>query len=275
LGALYQRNGLTVALALAGALALFLLLAVARNGTLWQTQLGGDFYGVFPHGLMVAMFTPVFVFVVCALAVGVARFWRDAAAGSVTRAAATEATLDVLRLKYLDGGHRDGCNESDDRFTLVRRHFHHLTFYGFLLCFAATCVATLYHYGLGWRAPYAVMSVPKLLGIVGGFGLLIGSAGLWHLNLRRHSLHGDAAQRPMDRGFIALLFFTAATGLLLMIGRNSNALSLLLAIHLGVVMALFLTLPYGKFAHGVYRGAALLKWAIERRQPNQPGLADD
>jgi citrate/tricarballylate utilization protein len=275
LGALYQRNGLTVALALAGALALFLLLAVARNGTLWQTQLGGDFYGVFPHGLMVAMFKPVFVFVVFALAVGVARFWRDAAAGSVTRAAATEATLDVLRLKYLDGGHRDGCNESDDRFTLVRRHFHHLTFYGFLLCFAATCVATLYHYGFGWRAPYAVMSVPKLLGIVGGFGLLIGSAGLWHLNLRRHSLHGDAAQRPMDRGFIALLFFTAATGLLLMIGRNSNALSLLLAIHLGVVMALFLTLPYGKFAHGVYRGAALLKWAIERRQPHQPGLADD
>jgi citrate/tricarballylate utilization protein len=275
LGALYQRNGLTVALALAGALALFLLLAVARNGTLWQTQLGGDFYGVFPHGLMVAMFTPVFVFVVFALAVGVARFWRDAAAGSVTRAAATEATLDVLRLKYLDGGHRDGCNESDDRFTLVRRHFHHLTFYGFLLCFAATCVATLYHYGFGWRAPYAVMSVPKLLGIVGGFGLLIGSAGLWHLNLRRHSLHGDAAQRPMDRGFIALLFFTAATGLLLMIGRNTNALALLLAIHLGVVMALFLTLPYGKFAHGVYRGAALLKWAVERRQPNQPGLADD
>ena len=275
LGELYQRNGLTVALALAGALALFLLLAVARNGTLWQTQLGGDFYGVFPHGLMVAMFTPVFVFVVFALAVGVARFWRDAAAGSVTRAAATEATLDVLRLKYLDGGHRDGCNESDDRFTLVRRHFHHLTFYGFLLCFAATCVATLYHYGFGWRAPYAVMSVPKLLGIVGGFGLLFGSAGLWHLNLRRHSLHGDAAQRPMDRGFIALLFFTAATGLLLMIGRNTNALALLLAIHLGVVMALFLTLPYGKFAHGVYRGAALLKWAIERRQPNQPGLADD
>jgi citrate/tricarballylate utilization protein len=275
LGALYQRNGLTVALALASALALFLLLAVARNGTLWQKQLGGDFYGVFPHGLMVAMFTPVFVFVVFALAVGVARFWRDAAAGSVTRAAATEATLDVLRLKYLDGGHRDGCNESDDRFTLVRRHFHHLTFYGFLLCFAATCVATLYHYGFGWRAPYAVMSVPKLLGIVGGFGLLIGSAGLWHLNLRRHSLHGDAAQRPMDRGFIALLFFTAATGLLLMIGRNTNALALLLAIHLGVVMALFLTLPYGKFAHGVYRGAALLKWAVERRQPNQPGLADD
>jgi hypothetical protein len=31
-------------------------------------------------------------------------------------------------------------------------------------------------------------------------------------------------------------------------------MGLLLALHLGVVMALFLTLPYGKFAHGVFRG---------------------
>ena len=46
-------------------------------------------------------------------------------------------------------------------------------------------------------------------------------------------------------------------------------MALLLAVHLGVVMALFLTLPYGKFAHGVYRCAALLKWAIEKRRPSR------
>jgi citrate/tricarballylate utilization protein len=40
-------------------------------------------------------------------------------------------------------------------------------------------------------------------------------------------------------------------------------------------MALFLTLPYGKFAHGVYRLAALLKWAIEKRQPNRLGVGGD
>ena len=38
LGKLYQRNGLVVSLALAAALAVFLLLALAVNGTLW----GGD-----------------------------------------------------------------------------------------------------------------------------------------------------------------------------------------------------------------------------------------
>ena len=59
------------------------------------------------------------------------------------------------------------------------------------------------------------------------------------------------------------------TGLALLAWRDTAAMALLLAVHLGCVMALFLTLPYGKFAHAVYRCAALLKWAIERRQPNR------
>jgi citrate/tricarballylate utilization protein len=36
----------------------------------------------------------------------------------------------------------------------------------------------------------------------------------------------------------------------------------LLALHLGSVMALFVTLPYGKFVHGFYRLTAL--WIYER-----------
>jgi citrate/tricarballylate utilization protein len=39
----------------------------------------------------------------------------------------------------------------------------------------------------------------------------------------------------------------------------------LLIVHLGAVLALFLTLPYGKFVHGIYRTAALLQYAKENR----------
>ncbi len=279
LGGLYQRNGLTLVLALAGGLALFLLLAMMMNGKLWGEPLAGNFYRVFPHNLMVSMFTPIFLFALLALALGVRRFWNEVSPGDRVKdapgAAVAEAAQDALLLKYLGGGHGQGCNEADDAFTLWRRRFHHFTFYGFLLCFASTSVATLYHYLFGWVAPYALTSLPVLLGTAGGIGLLIGPAGLLWLNFGRHPLHGDDAQKPMDRGFIALLFLTSASGIALLAWRDTSAMALLLALHLGVVMAFFLTLPYGKFAHGIYRSAALLKWAIEKRQPSRLQLGSE
>jgi citrate/tricarballylate utilization protein len=275
LGALYRRNGVTVALATAGGLALFLLLALLLTGSLAHPPLAGDFYAIFPHTLMVALFGAVFGFALLALAIGVARFWRDVSPGAASAPAVAEAAHRVLALTYLDGGHGDGCNERDDRFTLVRRRFHHLTFYGFLLCFAATVSATVYHYLLGRQAPYPLDSLPVVLGTLGGLGLLAGPVGLLWLNLNRHPAHGDPQQHPMDRGFIVLLLSISVTGLALLAWRDTGAMALLLAVHLGTVMALFATMPYGKFAHGIYRSAALLKWSIERRQPNPLMLGED
>jgi len=275
LGKLYQRNGLTVSLVLAAALALFLAMVISIRGTLFHAPLAGNFYAVFPHNLLVAMFAPIFLFAMLALSLGVRRFWRDVSPGAFNSSAVAEATSNALRLKFLDGGHGEGCNNEDDAWTLWRKRFHHATFYGFMLCFASTCTATVYHYAFNWQAPYAMTSLPVMLGIAGGIGLLVGPVGLFQLNLRRHPLHGDASQKPMDRAFIALLFFTSLTGLALMIWRDTTAMALMLAVHLGVVMALFATLPYGKFAHGVFRCAALLKWAIEKRQPLTLKIGDD
>jgi citrate/tricarballylate utilization protein len=269
MGALYKRNGLTVSMATAFGLALFLVLALISQGTLWHEPLAGNFYAVFPHNTLVVLFGSVFGFSILALLIGVVRFWREITPGQVSGVAVGEAAHYALKLKYLDGGHGEGCNDEDDKFTLRRRIYHHFTFYGFMLCFAATSVATIYHYVFGWEAPYGYTSLPVILGTVGGIGLLIGPVGLFYLNKKRSPLHGDKAQQPMDRGFIALLFWTSLTGLALLVWRDTSAMALLLAIHLGVVMALFLTMPYGKFAHGFYRCAALLKNSIEKRMPNK------
>ncbi len=282
-GALYKRNGLTVAVSLAGGLALFLVLAVMMQGSLLHAPLAGNFYAIFPHNLLVGMFLPIFAFVILALSIGVRQFWKKVTTqgianeltGQISSIAAAEATSDMLKLKYLGGGHGEGCNNEDDAWTLWRKRFHHATFYGFMLCFASTSVATVYHYAFKWQAPYALTSLPVFLGTVGGIGLLIGPAGLLWLNLRRDPNTADLSQKPMDLGFIALLFLTSLTGLALMIWRDTSFLALLLAVHLGVVMALFVTLPYGKFAHGIFRSAALLKWAIEKRMPNRLKLGSD
>jgi citrate/tricarballylate utilization protein len=283
LGTLYKRNGLTLSLAATCALVLFLVLTIAVRGTLFPGPLAGNFFAIFPHNMLALMFGVVFGFAVLALSIGVSRFWRTVSPvdpdkpvdTALQRDATAEAASDILRLKYLDGGHGEGCNNADDRFTLWRRRFHHFTFYGFMLCFAATSVATLYHYLLDLHAPYPLISLPVLLGIGGGIGLVIGPAGLLWLNMRRDPTHGDVSQRPMDRGFIALLLLVSLTGLALLAWRDAGAMALLLALHLGVVMALFLTLPYGKFAHGIFRSAALLKNAIEKRQPDALQLGSE
>jgi citrate/tricarballylate utilization protein len=67
----------------------------------------------------------------------------------------------------------------------------------------------------------------------------------------------------MDVAFILMLFATGATGLALLVLRDTSWMATLLALHLGVVCALFLLLPYSKFVHGIYRYLALARYAKE------------
>ena len=62
-----------------------------------------------------------------------------------------------------------------------------------------------------------------------------------------------------------MLFATGVTGGTLLLLRETWLMGVLLAVHLGVVFALFATMPYGKFVHGIYRYLALVRYARERR----------
>lgn len=170
------------------------------------------------------------------------------------------------RLRYLDDGGMS-CTTDSAKPADRRRLWHHATFYGFGLCFAATAVATLYHYLLGREAPYPWYDLPVVLGTLGGIGLVVGPVGLLTEKSRRDPTVQDPARLGMDTAFLAMLFLTGATGLALLGLRATPAMGLLLALHLGVVFALFLTMPYGKFVHGIYRFTALVRYAWERRMP--------
>ena len=90
------------------------------------------------------------------------------------------------------------------------------------------------------------------------------SIGPWPYALRAAAIrHRRSETRSHGRSFLALLFLSSLTGLLLLALRETGAMGWLLAIHLGVVLGLFLTLPYGKFVHGIYRSAALVRSALE------------
>jgi citrate/tricarballylate utilization protein len=269
---LFRRNGSVAMAAVCGGLVLIIALIVARAGgrqfvSAWSDA-EGSFYALLPHGAMTGLFSIVFFAAVAALTVGLVRFWRDirGKAGEVAVLPTAEAAKDGLTLKYLGGG-GEGCRYPDEQPSRLRRRFHHLAFYGFLLCFAATSVATLYHYVLGWKAPYPLLSLPVILGTLGGVGLVAGPPGLLWLKARRDAELVDRAQTSLDAAFLILLFLAGLTGLLLLAFRETAAMGSLLAAHLAVVLSIFATLPYGKFVHAGYRVAALMRFHIERRQP--------
>jgi len=273
LAAAYERNGVVTALVTALSLALAIVFAAMYAGperllAAWPDA-QGSFYAVLPHGVMAGIFTAVAAFVAVALAMSFTRFWPDMGEETLEFLRVPSfaaASSDALGLRYLDGG-GDGCTYPTDVPSFARRNFHHLTFYGFMLCLGATTVATIYHYVFGWKAPYPFYSLPVILGTLGGVGLLVGPAGLLWLAARRDPQLADPAQRGMDAGFLVLLVLTAATGLALLFWRESRAMGVLLAAHLGFVLALFLLLPYGKFVHALYRFAALVRYHIERKRP--------
>ena len=117
-----------------------------------------------------------------------------------------------------------------------------------------------------------------MLGTVGGIGLLIGPAGLLWLNLKRNKLHGDpdpTSDGPSPSSGLFVLH-VRLTGMLLLVLRATPSMPLLLCVHLGVVLALFaVCFPMASSRTLVYRSAALLKYAIERRQPNRLQLGAD
>jgi citrate/tricarballylate utilization protein len=222
---------------------------------------------------MIAVTGAAFVFSVLALAVGLLNFWRDTNSPSALDAPSLSSALaDMLMLRNLGGG-GDGCNNKDESFSQSRRYFHHALFYGFVLCFASTCAAAFYEHVLGRIAPYPLLSLPVLLGIAGGLAMLVGIAGLIQIKVAADPAPASRLLLDIDYSFLVLLFLAAATGLLLLAMRGADAMPLLLALHLGVIVALFLILPYSKFVHAGYRAAALLRAAAERPRRVQRGAA--
>lgn len=222
------------------------------------TQGGEGFYAVLSHNAMVAIFLPAFLFPLFSIAISLRRYWRQVGAQRLKAVHLVRAFGQAANMRNLKGGHGDGCNfEDEDRFSQGRRMAHQAVMYGFLLCFASTSVATVMHYGLNMPAPYPLWSLPKLLGVSGGLLLVLGCVEMVRLKLRADTSLGAQGAFGGEIAFVGLLGFVGLSGLVLYGLGQTAAMPVLLALHLGSVLALFLLTPFTKMAHGFYRLAAL------------------
>jgi citrate/tricarballylate utilization protein len=266
----FTANGWITSLVSALSVAIILILVLlTRNEALFVAHTGPEsFYQVISYAAMVIPFSVVGLFAVYALWRSLWRSWKEIGGGSgdIRRGEMLlQAAWDVMRLKYLDGGGH-GCNYPDDRFSMVRRYFHHAAFYGFKVCFLSTVVAFGYDHLLGLPAPYPFWSWPVFLGTIGGLSLLAGTGGLLYLKFHMDRKPAFPGSVGMDTAFAVNLFLISLTGLLLLALRSTAAMGFLLVVHLGLVLGLFITLPYGKFVHGIYRYLALVRNAGEQKR---------
>lgn len=252
-GRAFQKNGLLIAAAtvIGFALLFWAARALAAQGV-------EGFYAVLSHNAMVAVFAPAFLFPLLSIGVSLRRYWRRVGAGPLTLARLRAAFRQAATLRNLKGGHGDGCNfEDEDRFSHARRIAHQAVMYGFLLCFAATSVATVMHYALNMPAPYPLWSLPKLLGLSGGVAMTLGCVEMIRLKFRSDPTLGATGALGGEIAFIALLGFVGLSGLVLYALGQTTLMPTVLVLHLGSVLAFFLLMPFSKMAHGFYRLAAL------------------
>lgn len=268
LGRAFQQRGITVLLAIAATLIVVALaMILIPPGVLFTAHLGpGAFYQVVPYLAMVAGALVLFFYGVAIWVRGGAGFWSDTRSalqkqGSLKPFAASVGA--ALGLRYLKGG-GPGCFYPDEKPSAVRRIFHSLAFWGLTGDLVSTSLAFVDQDLFHRLPPYALTSAPVIFGSVGGAALIIGTGGLIWYKWRSDPEPGAAEARGMDYVFLVTLCLTALTGMLTLIFRGTAAMGSILVLHLAAIAALFLTAPYGKFVHAIYRTLAVLRYEIEK-----------
>jgi quinone-modifying oxidoreductase subunit QmoC len=234
---------------------LFWIVLLAMNGLL---QPPADFHAyeqIVPHSMLYSVFFPLSAFVALVAFVSGRRYWRMmgemAPRSKSFLSGLWSATLDIATHKRFSS-----CETAH-----FRRLGHLLLFWGFVGAAVTSGLLIFAIYVQGYELPLPLLHPYKLLGNVSAVALVAGAGILIVTRLKDRDRAGSST--AFDSYFATVVALVIATGVLVELARVLSpgipALGTgLYVVHLGVVTTLFVTFPYSKFAHMLYRTLAMI-----------------
>lgn len=287
----YEPTGVARAMALSAPVAgiVTALTAVAMAAFMLSGAtgtVGSGFFGFIPAPLVHDL--GIVVMALWAVAMGVG-LWRmgsgvfgsagDPGSGRPTARRILGAAWDALARESLGQVRyrRDCLDErgSGSRRWYLRRWFlHAATMWGFLGLFGATILDYLLELA-GIKptgTPVPIWYPVRLLGTIAGLALMYGTTILVSRRLRGTERSYERSS-VSDWSFLSLLWLTGLTGFVIELSLYLPSApwgDALFLVHVALAMTLVLSMPFGKFAHALYRPVAL--FALRLRAA--PGGAD-
>jgi quinone-modifying oxidoreductase subunit QmoC len=212
----------------------------------------GGYAAIVPHGLLYAVYFPIAGWVTLAAWIGGARLWKMMGRGANRRGSFISGLIGVM----VDvATHRSfaECNAKPSR-----RTGHLLLFWGFVGAALTSGLLIFAIYVQKLDMPLPLYHPYKILGNISAVLLVVGGAQL--VINRYGSGRSLVSSNAFDNFFLVLVAVVIGTGVAteaVRLAAMPTAAFVIYTLHLGVVMTLFLTFPYSKFAHMVYRVLAL------------------
>ena len=220
-------------------------------------------YGdVVPTWMIYSVFLPAAAFAVVTAAVGARRSWIAWGAGA-TRNGSLVRGLAAVAGDILWHRRFGRCQAARPRQT-----GHLLLLWGFIGALATTTLLGILMDVFGVKTPLPQAHPVKILGNVSA--VLLGVGVVW-LVAKRSTDERNGRSRAFDWFLLGLMVLVIFSGIGAELARHQGLpvpLALgVYVLHLGTVLSLFLTFPFSKFAHALYRTLAMAheRLAAQRR----------
>jgi quinone-modifying oxidoreductase subunit QmoC len=208
---------------------------------------------VAPHWLIYAVFFPIAGWVMLASWISGSRLWRLMGQGARRNGTFLSGLIGVA----MDVATHKSFGECQAKPS--RRTGHLLLFWGFAGAAITSGLLIVAIYIQKLDMPLSLWHPYKILGNLSAVLLVIG--GVMLMVNRYGSGRSIMRSSAFDNFFLGIVATVIVTGVITEVVRLAEmplAAFVIYTLHLGVVMTLFLTFPYSKFAHMVYRTLALV-----------------